>query len=288
MEIGCGNGEFLTLLCELGENRGIGFDPAYMENRSPSGAADKIKFIKDVYSGKYSDFQADFICCKMTLEHIQYPFDLIKSIRHNIGGPSDTVVVFQVPNAGKILDEYVFWDVYYEHCSYFTHRSLGNLFQASGFEVLNISTEYNEQYLLIEARPVGPSGSVKVYQSEDIVSLARKVEDFSTNCPPRIEMWRERLRRMHQDGKRVVLWGAGSKAVAFLTTLEIRDEIEFAVDINPHKNMTYLAGTGHKILMPDYLQEKPPDAVVIMNPIYRDDVKTDVAKMGLSPELITP
>ncbi len=29
LEIGCGMGEFLTLLCQIGNNRGVGFDPAY-------------------------------------------------------------------------------------------------------------------------------------------------------------------------------------------------------------------------------------------------------------------
>ena len=28
IEIGCGKGEFLSLLCEVGDNRGVGFDPA--------------------------------------------------------------------------------------------------------------------------------------------------------------------------------------------------------------------------------------------------------------------
>ena len=30
IEIGCGKGEFLTMLCEMGNNRGVGFDPAYI------------------------------------------------------------------------------------------------------------------------------------------------------------------------------------------------------------------------------------------------------------------
>ena len=34
-------------------------------------------------------------------------------------------------------------------------------------------------------------------------------------------------------GQQTVLWGGGSKAVAFLTTLGIGDEIAYAVDINP-------------------------------------------------------
>ena len=34
IEIGCGKGEFLSLLCELGENTGVGFDPAYIPARN--------------------------------------------------------------------------------------------------------------------------------------------------------------------------------------------------------------------------------------------------------------
>lgn len=288
IEIGCGNGEFLALLCELGQNRGLGFDPAYIEDRLTSHAKDRIRFVKDFYSAKYVDLQADLICCKMTLEHIQSPLDLIKSIRRNIGMRSDTVVVVQVPDTTRILEECAFWDIYYEHCSYFSQWSLGNLFKASGFEVLSLSTDYDDQYLIVEARPVGADRLAHVPQSKEIFSLTHKVADFARNCSRRIEAWHERLRRMRQEGKRVVIWGAGSKAVAFLTTLDITDQVECAIDINPHKNKTYLPGTGHKVVMPNSLKDRPPDVVVIMNPIYLDDIKSDLDKMGLSPELITP
>src|SRR6266850_2309832 len=33
VEIGCGKGEFLALLCSLGHNRGVGFDPTYVDGR---------------------------------------------------------------------------------------------------------------------------------------------------------------------------------------------------------------------------------------------------------------
>ena len=45
IEIGCGKGEFLTLLCSLGNNRGIGFDPAYVKERSLSPAIAEVEFI---------------------------------------------------------------------------------------------------------------------------------------------------------------------------------------------------------------------------------------------------
>jgi hypothetical protein len=92
---------------------------------------------------------------------------------------------------------------------------------------------------------------------------------------------------MKRDGRRVVLWGGGSKAVAFLTTLGVQDEIEYAVDINPYKHGTFLAGGGQKIVAPCFLQEYKPDTIVIMNPIYRDEIQLTLAAMGLYPEIKT-
>ena len=51
IEIGCGKGEFINLLCENGQNRGLGFDPSYVTGISNTGSS--IKFIKDYYSEKY-------------------------------------------------------------------------------------------------------------------------------------------------------------------------------------------------------------------------------------------
>ena len=50
IEIGCGQGEFLTMLCEIGSNLGIGFDPAYRDDPDSRPNADKMQFIADYYS----------------------------------------------------------------------------------------------------------------------------------------------------------------------------------------------------------------------------------------------
>ena len=67
IEIGCGKGEFLTLLCEIGNNHGVGFDPAYDSDRNKRKNANRITFIKDFYSEKFSIYRGDFVVCKMTL-----------------------------------------------------------------------------------------------------------------------------------------------------------------------------------------------------------------------------
>jgi SAM-dependent methyltransferase len=286
LEIGCGQGEFLTRLCELGGNRGVGFDPAYVGSRTESDAQDRITFVKDFYSERYANYHADFVCCKMTLEHIPDTADFVSTIRRSLGDRSDTIVFFQVPDVTRILRELAFWDVYYEHCSYFGLGSLAHLFRKCGFDVMNLAREYDGQYLMIEARPGDGTGGTGVEQADDLEDLTRDVEFFAANHQLKLQTWRSDIQGFTQDGRRVVLWGGGSKAVAFLTTLNLGDEIRFAVDINPYKHGTYLAGAGQEVVAPDFLKDYQPAVVVVMNPIYRDEIGQDLKSMGLTPELI--
>ncbi len=296
IEIGCGQGEFLNLLCALGDNRGIGFDPAYVEGRedlalSVGGAAlpqprpGQVEFIPDYYSEQYADRHADLVVCRMTLEHIQQTGDFVRMVRRSLEGQPDAVVFFQVPDVTRVLRDHAFWDIYYEHCSYLSPQSLARLFQWHGFQVLNLSTEYDGQYLMIEARPDGAHGFVG--PDDDVRDLAAEVRGFAREYPGAVERWRAEFAEAHAAGRRTVIWGAGSKGVAFLTTLGLNDEVGYAVDINPNKRGTFMAGTGHEIVSPEFLREYRPDTVVVMNPVYRDEIAGSLAALGLSPRLLT-
>ncbi len=81
------------------------------------------------------------------------------------------------------------------------------------------------------------------------------------------------------------MWGGGSKGVAFLTTLGDAAGIDVAVDINPHKDGKFLAGTGKQIVAPEYLIEHRPDVIVVMNAIYTAEISARLATMGITAEL---
>ncbi|NDJ76262.1 MAG: methyltransferase domain-containing protein [Chloroflexi bacterium] len=286
LEIGCGQGEFLTELCELGDNRGIGFDPAYVPERSPANT-DLITFVVDFYGEKYADQQADFVVCKMTLEHIDQTAGFVGTVRRTVGDQPDTVVFFQIPNATRVLRDLAFWDVYYEHCSYFTRDSLAYLFRSQGFEVLDVWTDYDDQYLMIEARPGENAAQASaVLPPEALDRIRADVAHFETRIPAWIDHWRGLVRDAAAQQQRVVIWGGGSKGVAFLTTLGIRDEIEYAVDINPHKNGMYMAGTGQQTVLPEVLKGYRPDLIIVMNPIYCPEIQSMIDDMGVTAQLI--
>src|SRR5688572_11226652 len=152
VELGCGKGHFLTLLCEEGGNRGIGFDPSYEGTRIQSPAAERITYVADFYGEKYTGHHGDLICCRHVLEHIPDPVGFLQMVRRTIGDRHSAVVYFEVPNVRFILEQLSIWDIIYEHCNYFSRESLAALFRRCGFEVLNLQETYGSQFLSLEAR----------------------------------------------------------------------------------------------------------------------------------------
>jgi len=122
--------------------------------------------------------------------------------------------------------------------------------------------------------------------TESLEEIAAKVRAFADAAPRAIERWRERFRTWSAAGKRVVIWGAGSKGVAFLTTIGVHEDMCFAVDINPHKQGFYMPGTGHEVVSPEFLREYRPDVVVAMNEIYLGEIGRQLGDLGLAPKLL--
>ena len=67
----------------------------------------------------------------------------------------------------------------------------------------------------------------------DLDQLRSLADTFPGVVDRSISGWRAEIDRLTAAGERGVLWGSGSKAVGFLTTLGICDEIQYVVDIDP-------------------------------------------------------
>jgi SAM-dependent methyltransferase len=289
IEIGCGKGDFLKLLCERGANRGVGFDPSYVPERGTPATAERVTFIQDFYSERYASCQADFVCCRHVLEHVHSPRDFLASVRQAIGDRSGTAVFFEVPNVSFTLRNQGIWDLIYEHCSYFGAGSLSRLFTLCGFDTYDVAETYGSQFLCIEASPREGLADSAGDVGRDLGGLACDVAAFADVYRSKVQVWRRTLERMACAGQRAAVWGAGSKGVMFLNVLEaqeqiLQDQILYAVDINPRKQGMYVAGTGQQIVPPEFLREVRPDVVIVMNPVYEGEIRQMTENLGLSLE----
>jgi hypothetical protein len=286
LEIGCGKGEFLVTLCERSGCDGIGFDPSYHPERTQSSAANRIKFIRDFYGPRHADVSADYVSCRHTLEHIAPVHQFMRLLRSTIGDRRDVTVFFELPDMERVLSDGAFWDIYYEHCTYFTRGSLARLFRATGFEVTSLYKAYDGQYLILNAKPAPGPTTARLPEEEDLAEITDLVQQFRERVGARVRELADAARSWRASGRRLAIWGSGSKCVSLISALGADAAPDAVVDVNPHKFGKFLAGSGCEIRGPDALTAIRPDVVLIMNSIYTDEIGADLNARGLNPQLV--
>ena len=286
VEIGCGKGDFLARMAELGNVRGIGIDPSSIQERLTGIAAERVRFINEFYGEKHGAIAADYIACRHALEHIPDVAGLLRLVRTAVGD-APTPIFFELPETLRVLRESAYWDIYFEHCGYFTPGSLARAFELQGFAVTDVRLGYDDQYLMLEAKTShgdAPSYAARLDQPADVV---REAETFERTIDEKLATWRGYFDHAKRAGKSVAVWGSGSKCVAFLATIGVDEEVAFVTDINPYRHGKFLVGTGKRIVPPADLRTSPPDEVIVMNPIYRDEVAHMLADLGIETSVIT-
>jgi C-methyltransferase C-terminal domain/Methyltransferase domain len=286
IEIGCGKTEFLSQVCALGNNRGIGFDPSFVPGSVNLDVGQGITVITDYYSERYADCFADFILCRQVLEHIANPRLLLSSMRHALGSSPRSAVFLEVPSASYIFQKGGFWDILYEHCLYYSPGALARLFSCCGFDVLRVSESFGGQYVSLEARPsCGTIGRMNT--RGNVHSMRHDIQNFANAFRRYYTHWRKKLDRFAADGKRTVLWGAGTKGTLFLNTFREFGWLEYIVDVNPRKWGLYVPGSGQQVVSPEFLKEYRPGVVVILNENYHDEISLQLSSLRLAPELLS-
>ncbi|WP_232897337.1 class I SAM-dependent methyltransferase [Pontibaca salina] len=282
VEIGCGDGHILDLMVKHGAATATGYDPSMAGRESQFTAREGVRIIPEYFASRKLDGGFDAIICRHVLEHLDEPQTLLTQIRHAIGD-RDVVVYFEVPNAGWMLDGVSMWDVIYEHVGYWSAPALTTAFVRAGFEPVNVSTGYSEQFLMIEARPA------KIRQRDFVATGTDKIKtlsnQFAASAQEEMIAWRARLGS--QAGK-TVIWGAGSKGITFANAMgTVHSTLDALIDLNPRKKGLFVPGVGLEVRPPQDLRLLAPDHILIANALYRDEIADQVRAMGLSPSFAT-
>jgi SAM-dependent methyltransferase len=284
VEIGCGKGDFLAELCRLGSNFGVGIDPTVAPERVGAEAGGRLRLVRDLYGPRTGALHADAVVCRHTLEHVHDVGAFVRTLRRSLAASAGARIFFEVPDVLRVLNEGAFWDVYYEHCSYFSAGSLARLFRREGFAVDDVRLGFGDQYVLLEAR-IDPSAAAHapLPAEETPEALRAAVESYALRARATIDGWSERVRAARARGERVAVWGSGSKCVAFLSETGLNDGIDAVVDVNPHRQGRYLPTSGIAVGAPESLRALRPDLVVVMNSAYLSEIGAALAAMELHP-----
>ncbi len=290
MEVGCGNGAFLERICKAGDNEGIGFDPSYPDNLPTKRLDGKMLIVREYFGPEHAGKQADAVISRQVLEHIPNPRPFLKeTLAPGLRKSAQASLIIEVPNTEYTLANIALWEITYEHCTYFSRGSLARLLASCGFDVTHSETSYSDQFITLDARiSEEPTGSI-LAPVEDLSQLAELSSAFAREYADRITDWQAQLQTWSAKGQRIALWGSGTRGISFLNLADPTCTIDQVIDVNPRKHGKYVPGTGQRIDGPGQLQIEgnAPDIVLIVNPVYVDEITQDLHGRDLHPEILT-
>ncbi len=284
LEVGCGDGDFLKQLMSAGVGHAIGVDPLINVDRAPGTLPQGIELIPRLFDQSMLDLRADALVCRHTLEHIPDVHGFLAMLGQWTAREPDRVVLFDLPDAERVFAERAFWDIYYEHCNYFTAATLQRAFELAGLRVLALGHEFQGQYLSIEAKagpvpdlrePVDCGGEHSLYRS------------FAADVRSSLQRCESALGELKSPSHPLIIWQGNSKTVGFLSALAHPEVIDGAVDVNPHRQGIFLPASGLPVYAPESLKELRPRHVILMNPAYYEEVSQSLASLGLDTHLHT-
>jgi SAM-dependent methyltransferase len=285
VEIGCGQGSFLDRLTSLAGCTGVGFDPSFdTASRLENG---KMFFVQANYDPSHVRAAGDVVCARHVIEHISNPQQLFDDIRS--AGTTPAKLWLETPRLEWIVERHAFWDIFYEHCSYFSMPTLAALVARNGWRVTRHQSTFGAQYQWIEGSTDsnGSNGSpTSIDAGATIERLGMALHSFGRSWVGWRTTWQDRLRRERAKGPWAV-WGAGAKGVALLNDVDPHAElVRAAVDVNPRKQGRYVPGTGHPIVASRSLRSLGIRAILVANSNYLDEIGAIVKEEGAEVSLV--
>lgn len=281
VELGCAQGDFLRAVCPALGARGTGFDPVV---RTPGPVAPDVTLRKTLYGPDTAPDDVDLLVHLNTLEHEPAPLAHLRMLRATLAARPGARLFIMLPDFSSILRDHAFWTVHYEHCAYWTPGALARALRRAGFRVTDLWRTFADQ-LLCALATAGPADDEPLALEEPAATTLAAIDGFAAAAARARDAWRRAFADWRRAGRGVTLWGAAPRTIAFLQAVAEPAAVDRIVDVNPAKRGLFLPGTGHPIVHPDDLRDAPPAVVVVMSPVYVDEIRDMLALRGLRPEL---
>jgi len=254
LEIGCGAGEYLSLLNAVGLKAiGIESNSSNVEKCIKSGMQTAQGYIGDEASIKNLCKSSTFFSFNY-FEHLPDLKNVLRNLKKYL--KPDAIGLIEVPNFDMILQQKLLSELALDHIFYFTQSTLENTLSNCGFEIISCDRIWHD-YIL--------SATVKMRRSTDIGNLANFKEKLNSSF--------EEFLSDKNEGE-IAVWGAGHQSLTVLSMLssDIIKRIEFVVDSAPFKQGKFTPVTGFEIVSPEELFGSNVEAVVVIAAAYNDEI----------------
>jgi hypothetical protein len=223
------------------------------------------------------------ITCRHVIEHVSDVHAFLRLLHDLATAGGAKVLYLETPAWEWMVDAGAFWDVFHEHCNYFTMAALRRLAEQAGFQVLEHFTTFGGQYqsLYLGIAESAASRGTTPPPTPSLESFARESDAAKGQL----------LQRLAEHGAGhapYAIWGAGAKGVTLANILcHLGMRPSAIIDANPGKTGTFVPGVSIPVHAPsrDVLQHLP--MILLPNPNYRAEIEATLQSMSLNPTLIS-
>ena len=236
-----------------------------------SGINTEVAFFNNDFANKIKEKsgKADAILAANVMCHIPDLIEIGKASKTLL--KEDGVLIFEDPYLGDMINKVSYDQIYDEHVFIFSALSVKNIFDISGFELIDVLPQETHggsmRYVLCKKgiRSISENviNTIKV-EKELGLDKSLTYERFKNNCEHSKDKIISTLKKFKKEGKKIVGYGATSKSTTILNYCNIGpDLIDFISDTTPIKQNKYTPGM-HIPVKPyeDFLKYSPEIAVL--------------------------
>ena len=196
------------------------------------------------------------------------------------------IATFEVPHIERLLERTEYDTIYHEHFSYFSLRTLAEIFAAHGLALIDVEELETHggsvrAFFGHAAEEVGASAAVvRVLAGEEAAGLQTPEPylRFAENVCESKRALLELLVGLRREGRQVIGYGAPGKGNTLLNYCGIgTDFLDYTVDRNPYKQGCYTPGRRIPIHPPERIAETKPDVIMILPWNLAPEISTQLA-----------
>jgi len=263
LEIGAGKGGFLKTLKEMTEYQvqefGIENNPEFVRIAREVEGVNVLQGFIDSPDMRLEGSPFDAFVSFAYPARLIEPNTVFRGVYNNL--TADAVGLVMVPSLEHLLEPGGFYDITADHIAYYSEDTLRYLLQKNGFEVIEHG-QVSKLYIYAVVKKRHPHDLKGIWS--DVEPLARQVREFVSVST--------------EGNKKIAVWCAGHFAFTVLSVAQIGDKISYIIDNAKFKQGFYAPVSHVPIVAPDHFQKEPVDTIMILGPIYTDEIVNEIRK----------
>jgi hypothetical protein len=281
VEVGCGDGHFLTALRQKATFAGYGFDPSVLTDTLRTSFSD-LRFVRGRYTSQSLPRPPDVLLLRHILEHQGRPHDFLESLWPDERSAEVGMKIYvEVPDWGWIVDHLQIQALSYDHCSYYSPSSMERLLNKYGVTADRVGCRFDNEYLAYFGSIRSGRPPQQVIGTDHLID---KTQAFGRVVKELIANMRDLIERYGADA---VVWGAAGKGTLFLNLLNLDYNcLPYVVDSNPRRHKTYIPVTGQQVISPEDLRSLKPRCVLLTNRLYAHEIAGQLDALGVHSEML--